>query len=82
MNLARIFWDRLGQDETRLLFERLEPSGEMTWQQTRGALLEDASRLMAALQTAGIRPLHQEERVKHTQDLVLHADQELIEILG
>ncbi len=56
MNLARIFWDRLGQDETRLLFERLEPSGEITWQQTRGALLEDASRLMAALQAAGIRP--------------------------
>ena len=42
--------------ETRLLFERLEPSGEITWQQTRGALLEDASRLMAALQAAGIRP--------------------------
>jgi malonyl-CoA/methylmalonyl-CoA synthetase len=56
MNLARIFWDRLGQDETRLLFERLEPNGETTWQQTRGALLEDASRLMAALQAAGIRP--------------------------
>lgn len=55
MNLARIFWDRLRRDETRLLFERLDPRGEITWRQTRGALLEDASRLMAGLQAVGIQ---------------------------
>ena len=56
MNLARIFWDRLHQDETRLVFERLEPNGTISWRQSRGELLADASRWMSALQAAGIGP--------------------------
>src|ERR671919_576249 len=60
MNVARTCWDRLRRDEARVLLERLEPTGEITWRQTRGALIEDASRWMAALQAAGIGP---EDRV-------------------
>src|SRR5712691_1276710 len=56
MNLARNFWQRLQQNDTRIVLERLEPDGQITWRQTRGALLEDASRWMAALQGAGIGP--------------------------
>ena len=56
MNLAQSFWQRLIQDDSRILLERLEPGGEVSWQQTRGALLEEASRWMAALQAAGIGP--------------------------
>ena len=55
MNLAQIFWQRLGRDDTRPVFERLEPSGQVSWHQTRGELLEDASRWMAALRAAGIQ---------------------------
>ena len=56
MNLAQSFWHRLKRDDSRNLLERLEPDGHITWRQTRGALLEDASRWMAALQAAGIGP--------------------------
>ncbi len=56
MNLVYHFWNRLAQDADRLLFEHLAPSGEITWRQTRGALLTDASLWMAALRGAGIRP--------------------------
>ena len=56
MNLARSFWNRLKRNDTRVLLERLEPDGQTTWRQTRGALLEDTSRWMAALQAAGIGP--------------------------
>jgi malonyl-CoA/methylmalonyl-CoA synthetase len=56
MNLARNFWQRLQQNDTRIVLERLEPDGQITWRQTRGALLEDASRWMAALEGAGIGP--------------------------
>ncbi|HEV8713081.1 MAG TPA: AMP-binding protein [Candidatus Binatia bacterium] len=56
MNLAQNFWQRLKQNDTRILLERLEPDGHITWRQTRGAVLEDASGWMAALRTAGIGP--------------------------
>src|SRR2546426_12561990 len=56
MNLAQNFWQRLTQNDTRILLERLEPDGHIPWRQTRGALREDASRWMAALQAAGIGP--------------------------
>ena len=56
MNLVHHFWNRLSQDEDRLLFERLEPSGQVTWRQTRGELRAEASRWMAALRAAGIQP--------------------------
>ncbi len=56
MNLARHFWNRLSQDADRVLFEHLAPSGEITWRQSRGALLTEASLWMAALRAAGIRP--------------------------
>ena len=56
MNLVHHFWNRLSQDEDRLLFERLEPSGQVTWSQTRGELRAEASRWMAALRAVGIRP--------------------------
>ena len=56
MNLARSFWNRLKRNDPRVLLERLEPDGQTTWRQTRGALLEDTSRWMAALQAAGIGP--------------------------
>ena len=56
MNLVHHFWNRLSQDEDRLLFERLEPSGQVTWRQTRGELRAEASCWMAALRAAGIRP--------------------------
>src|SRR5262244_2444801 len=56
MNLAQNFWHRLQQNDSRVVLERLEPDGQITWHQTRGALLADASRWMAALQTAGIGP--------------------------
>lgn len=54
MNLAQSFWHRLKQHDSRFLLERLEPDGQITWHQTRGALLEDTSRWMAALQAARI----------------------------
>ena len=56
MNLVQHFWNQLSQDADRLLLERLEPSGEVSWRQTRGELLTEASRWMAALRTAGIQP--------------------------
>ncbi len=56
MNLVHHFWNQLSHDTDRLLFEYLEPSGEVTWRQTRGALLTEASLWMAALRGAGIRP--------------------------
>jgi malonyl-CoA/methylmalonyl-CoA synthetase len=54
MNVAQIFWTRLTHDSSRLVLEQLEPTGEVTWQQTRSRLAEDASRWMAALRAAGI----------------------------
>lgn len=56
MNLAQDFWHRLTRQPARVLLERLEPHGEVTWRQTRGAFVEDASRWMAALRAAGIGP--------------------------
>ena len=56
MSLMHHFWNRLAQDEDRLLFERLEPSGQVTWSQTRGELRAEASRWMGALRAVGIRP--------------------------
>ena len=56
MNLVHHFWNQLAQDSDRPLFEHLAPSGEVTWRQTRGALLVEASLWMAALRGAGIRP--------------------------
>ncbi|MGH7961452.1 MAG: AMP-binding protein, partial [Candidatus Binatia bacterium] len=40
----------------RVLLERLEPTGEIRWRQTRGAFLTEVSHWLAALQAAGIRP--------------------------
>jgi len=56
MNLARTFWNRLRRADSRVLLEQLEPTGEVTWRQTRGAFLTEVSRWMAALQAAGIQP--------------------------
>jgi len=56
MNLAQSFWNRLKRNDTRILLERLEPDGQASWHQTRGTLLEEASRWMAALRAAGIGP--------------------------
>ena len=56
MNLAQYFWNQLSQESDRVLFEHLAPSGEITWRQTRRALLTEASLWMAALRGAGIGP--------------------------
>jgi malonyl-CoA/methylmalonyl-CoA synthetase len=56
MNLAQSFWQRLTQDDARIVLERLESGGAVRWRQTRGALIQEASRWMAALQAAGIGP--------------------------
>jgi malonyl-CoA/methylmalonyl-CoA synthetase len=56
MNLAQNFWHRLQRNDSRVLLERLEPDGQITWTQTRSALLEDASRFMAALRSTGVKP--------------------------
>lgn len=56
MNLAQLFWDHLGKDSHRIILERLETDGQVTWRQTRGALQEEASRWMAALRAAGVKP--------------------------
>jgi malonyl-CoA/methylmalonyl-CoA synthetase len=56
MNLAQHFWQHLGEDSGRVVLERLEPNGQVTWRQTRGALQEEASRWMAALRAAGVGP--------------------------
>ncbi|MBI3303825.1 MAG: acyl--CoA ligase, partial [Deltaproteobacteria bacterium] len=56
MNLAQSFWNRLTRDDTCVLLERLEPNGQVTWRQTRGVFLEDASHWMAALHAARIGP--------------------------
>ena len=56
MHLAAAFWQRLARDPDRLLFERLDPSGAISWRQTRGELSDDAARWMAALRAAGVGP--------------------------
>lgn len=56
MHLAAAFWQRLARDPDRLLFERLDPSGAISWRQTRGELSDDAARWMAALCAAGVGP--------------------------
>jgi long-chain acyl-CoA synthetase len=56
MNLAHHFWQHLEKDSGRVVLERLEPNGQVTWRQTRGALQEEASRWMAALRAAGVGP--------------------------
>ena len=56
MNLAQHFWQHLGKDSDRIVLERLEPSGQVTWRQTRGALQEEASQWMTALRAAGVKP--------------------------
>lgn len=55
MNLAQTFWHRLGRDTSRPIFEKLEADGRVSRRQTRGELLEDASRWMTALRAAGIQ---------------------------
>ena len=54
MHLAAAFWQRLARDPDRILFERLDPSGAISWRQTRGEVSDDASRWMAALRAAGV----------------------------
>lgn len=56
MNLAQLFWKHLGKDSDRVVLERLEPNGQVTWRQTRGALQNEASRWMAALRAARVGP--------------------------
>ncbi len=56
MNLAQNFWHQLKRNDARVILERLEPDGQITWRQTRGALLEEASCWMTALRAAGIGP--------------------------
>lgn len=56
MNLAQHFWRHLGKDSHRVVLERLEPNGQVTWRQTRDALQNEASRWMAALLAAGVGP--------------------------
>jgi len=56
MNLAQSFWQHLGKDSGRVILERLEADGHVTWRQTRGALQEEASQWMAALRAAGVGP--------------------------
>lgn len=56
MNLAQHFWRHLGKDSDHVVLERLEPNGQVTWRQTRGALQNEASRWMAALLAAGVGP--------------------------
>lgn len=56
MNLAHTFWQRLQHNESAVALERLEPDGSITWRQTRGELLTEASHWMAALRAAGIGP--------------------------
>lgn len=56
MHLAAAFRQRLARDPDRLLFERLDPSGAISWRQTRGELSDDAARWMAALHSAGVGP--------------------------
>lgn len=56
MHLADEFWKRLSRSPARLLCERLDSSGEITWRQTRDELLAEASRWMAALRDVGVGP--------------------------
>lgn len=56
MNLAQYFWQQLEKDSSRVVLERLEPNGQVTWRQTRGALQQEASHWMAALRAAGVKP--------------------------
>ena len=56
MHLAAAFWRRLARDPDRILFERPDPSGAIKWRQTRGELLDEAARWMAALCAAGVGP--------------------------
>jgi malonyl-CoA/methylmalonyl-CoA synthetase len=56
MNLAQHFWKHLGKDSGRVVLERLEANGQVTWRQTRGALQEEASQWMAALRAASVGP--------------------------
>ncbi len=56
MHLAAAFWQRLARDPNRLLFERLDPSGDIAWRQTRGEVSDDAARWMAALRAADVGP--------------------------
>lgn len=56
MHLAAAFWQCLARDPDRLLFERLDPSGAISWRQTRGELSDDVARWMAALCAAGVGP--------------------------
>ena len=56
MNLAQSFWQHLGKNSDRVVLERLEPNGQVTWRQTRDALRHEASQWMAALRAAGVKP--------------------------
>ncbi len=56
MNLAQHFWQHLQQQGERVILERLEANGTITWRQTRSGLQAEASRWMAALQAAGVGP--------------------------
>ena len=56
MNLASTFWQRLQQNDSAVVLERLEPEGGISWRQTRSELQTEASHWMAALRAAGIGP--------------------------
>src|SRR5215471_9485461 len=56
MSLAQHFWRHLQEHPERILLERLDPNGQVTWRQTRGALRDEASRWMSALRAAGVGP--------------------------
>lgn len=56
MNLAHTFWQRLQQEDSTVVLERLEPEGIVSWRQTRSELRTEASHWMAALRAAGIGP--------------------------
>lgn len=56
MNLACAFWQKLQHDGARVTLTGLDPGGRILWQRTRGEVLEETSRWMAALRGAGIGP--------------------------
>ena len=56
MNLAYTFWQRLQQNDSTVVLERLEPEGGVAWRQTRSELCAEASHWMTALRASGIGP--------------------------
>lgn len=56
MNVASTFWQRLQHTDSMVVLERLEPGGDISWQQTRRELRTEASQWMAALRAVGVGP--------------------------